>query len=84
MEPSSEEGTTFKEQVLPQASLNALKDSQKLGITVGAPTIEGDDSLSITGTLDSAQGGDGQTFTQTVLPRHRSAVKRYFEREPEK
>ena len=84
MEPSSKEGISFKEEVLPPASLNALKDSQRLGISLGAPEIETESGSHISGALDAAKGGEGQTTTQTVLPRHRSAVKRYFERESEK
>ncbi len=78
---SSEESTAFKEQVLPPASFAALKDSTVIGVTAAAPTVEGTPATSGTGALDSATAGSGEAFSQTVLPRHKGAVKRYFERE---
>jgi hypothetical protein len=30
--------------------------------------------------LNSAASGGGSAYTQTILPRHRGAVKRYFDR----
>jgi len=84
MEPSSEEGIRFKEEVLPPASLNALKDSRQLGISVGVPQIEKEGGSQVLDVLSTSKRGEGQTIIQTVLPRHRSAVKHYFEREAEK
>lgn len=78
---SDEENVTFKEQVLPPASLAALKDSMVFGLSVGAPSVEENLPTSGTGALDSATAGSGEAFSHTILPRHRGAVKRYFERE---
>lgn len=75
---SSERGAKFKEQVLP-SSLAGLKDSQLVGRSSGAPTIEKPGPRQ-TGALKGAAAGGGSAFTSTVLPRHRGAVNRYFER----
>jgi len=77
-DPSSERGAKFKEQVLP-SSMSSLKDSELIGRSTGAPGVE-KSGASQTGALKSAEAGGGSAFTQTVLPRHRGAVNRYFER----
>jgi len=79
-EGSSEEDAKFKEQVLPAASLAALKESMTIGVTVEAPTVE-DGAASLSGdVLGQAEAGGGEAFRRTILPRHKGAVKRYFER----
>ena len=75
---SSEHGAKFKEQVLP-SSLADLKDSELIGRSAGAPGIEKNGPQQ-SGALKGAAIGGGSAFTQTVLPRHRSAVNKYFER----
>jgi len=77
---SDESGAVFKEQILPPASLSALKDSMMVGVSVGAPSVEDNPASSGTGALNSAAAGSGEAFSQTILPRHKGAVKRYFER----
>jgi hypothetical protein len=77
---SSKEGTEFKEVVLPPADLAALKESRITGVSRNAPTGE-DGGPSASGALSGSTAGGGSAHTQTVLPRHRGAVKRYFERE---
>ena len=77
-DPSSERGAKFKEQVLP-SSLAGLKDSELIGRSTGAPGVEKTGSQKA-GALKGAAAGGGSAFTQTVLPRHRGAVNRYFER----
>jgi hypothetical protein len=78
---SNEEDTIFKEQVLPPASLAALKDSMLIGVSIGAPTVEENPESSTTDALNSATVGSGEAFSHTVLPRHKGVVERYFERE---
>ena len=79
-EGSAEEDTTFKEQVLPPASLAALKESAILGVSVGAPSVEKNLPPSEPDILDSTTAGSGKAFRHTILPRHKDTVKRYFER----
>ena len=75
---SSERGAKFKEQVLP-SSLASMTDSELIGRSTGAPGVEKNGSQQ-SGALRGASTGGGSAFTQTVLPRHRGAVNRYFER----
>ncbi|MFO0928268.1 MAG: hypothetical protein U0736_14720 [Gemmataceae bacterium] len=78
---TSEAGARFKELELPPAALQSLKDSQLAGISTGDPTqkaAKGGPAGS--GALDTATAGGGSANTQPVLPRHRRAVERYFDR----
>jgi hypothetical protein len=77
---SSEEGMKFKEEALPPAELEALKESKLTGLSREAPTVEKGGSPSKSGALQGAAAGAGSAHTQVVLPRHRGAVERYFER----
>jgi hypothetical protein len=77
---TSEEGAKFKEQVLPPASLAALKESKLLGVSAAAPSVENAGQVSVSGALEDASAGGGSAHTYTILPRHRGPVKRYFER----
>jgi DNA-binding transcriptional ArsR family regulator len=76
---TSEQGAKFKEQVLSPSALAGFKDSQLVGRSVGAPSVENVEAPK-SGALSGAGPGGGSAFTQTVLPRHKPAVKRYFER----
>jgi hypothetical protein len=78
---SSQEGVAFKEQVLPPATLAALKDSQVIGLGTGAPQLETGAGPSAFGALNAAAAGGGSAVSMTIYPRHRAAVQRYFERE---
>lgn len=73
----------FKEKALPPASASALNDSQVLAVSATNPNeqmIEGPDA-SQGGGLAGASAGAGSANTQTILPRHRGAVRRYFDQE---
>lgn len=79
-EGSSKEGAKFKEQVLPAASLAALKESMTIGVSVESPTVEEGSAPVSADVLGQAEAGGGEAFRRTILPRHKGAVKRYFER----
>ena len=79
-EGTDAQGAKFKEQVLPPASLAALKESKLVGISTGTPETPKSGPDSGTGALKGAASGAGSARTHTVLPRHRGAVRRYFER----
>jgi hypothetical protein len=70
----------FKEEALPPAELEALKGSRLAGLSREAPTVEKGGTPSKSGALQGAAAGTGSAHTQVVLPRHRGAVERYFER----
>jgi hypothetical protein len=74
------DGTAFKERALPPAALSNLKNSLRLGTSKGAPKPTTDGYTYTTGALTGAQSDDGSTRTHTILPKHREAVERFFER----
>jgi hypothetical protein len=77
---SSEKDAKFKEKVLPPAIVAGLNDSQMVGLSASAPTVD-QGGIAAHGALNGAATGGGSAYTQTVLPRHKGAVKRYFERQ---
>ena len=79
-DPTTEDGFKFKEEALPPAKLKALKDSRKIGLSAGAPGKSQGAETTGSGALTGAEGDGGSASTQVVLPRHRGAVERYFER----
>jgi len=82
-DPSSSDNTAFKEQVLPPATMAALKDSHLAGVSVSAPSAaDGQENLEA-GTLSGAEAGSGQAVRHKVLPKHKAAVQGYFQREGE-
>jgi hypothetical protein len=76
---SNEKDARFKEKVLPPSSVAGLNDSQLVGLSASAPTAD-TSGVAAHGALNSAASGGGSAYTQTILPRHRGAVKRYFDR----
>jgi len=80
-DPANVENAQFKEQTLPPASMGALRDSLKTGTSISAPELADPNTAVESGALSGAEAGGGSAQTQTVLPRHRGAVEKYFERE---
>lgn len=78
---TSEDGVKFKEQELPKAKLDAMKDSRLSAVSMGTPKVDEKAGGSRGGALKDAAAGGGAAFTHTILPRHQGAVKKYFERE---
>ena len=79
-ESTTEEGAKFKAEALPLSDIASLEDSEIVGLSIGAPSVNTSSNPSQSGGLSGATTGGGSSFTQTVLPRHKGAVKRYFER----
>ena len=77
---TTEEGANFKAEALPLSNIASLEDSEIVGLSVGAPSVETSNLPPQSGGLSGATAGGGSSFNQTVLPRHKGAVKRYFER----
>ena len=77
-EGTTEEGAKFKEQTLPSNSLNP-EDSQMTGLSVSEPKVE-NAGPQTGGALTGSTTGNASANTQKILPRHKGAVKRYFER----
>jgi hypothetical protein len=78
--PSDENGLRFKEQILPPRDLDALKESRIEGVSQAAPKVGNEGHQARAGALANSAAGGGSANTQAVLPRHRGAVERYFER----
>lgn len=74
-----DEGFGFQETPLPPASLSSLEDTELVGMSSSAPHTDPGEA-SGGSTLGSAQAGGGSAVKRTVLPRHRGAVQRFFER----
>ncbi len=80
-EPSSPDGARWREQVLDPSSLAALHQSHLLGLTAADPGALETPPVATAGALDPvATAGGGAAYTHTLLPRHRGAVERYFDR----
>ena len=76
--PSSEDGTEFKEEKLgPSVPLDQAKLA---GVTRTAPKVTGGEAILTKGALGQAGTGGGSARTAPVLPRHRGAVSRFFDR----
>jgi hypothetical protein len=75
---SFEEGAEFQEQKL---GLSVPLEQAKLaGVTITAPEVTGGEAILGQGALNTAQAGGGNALAAPVLPRHRTAVKRFFTR----
>ena len=77
---TTEEGAKFKAEALPLSNIASLEDSELVGLSAAAPSVETASVTPKSGGLSGATAGGGSSVTQTVLPRHKGAVKRYFER----
>ena len=77
---TTEEGAKFKAEALPLSDIASLEDSEIVGLSIGTPSVNTFSEPSQSGGLSGATTGGGSSFNQTVLPRHKEAVKRYFER----
>ncbi len=78
-EGSDEKNAKFKEKTLPPAAVAGLQDSQMVGLSAAAPEVQ-KGNLAAHGALNQTASGGGSAYTQTILPRHKGAVKRYFDR----
>jgi len=75
------DGTKSKPQALPPAAVAALKKSRLSGVSLGSPSKAGDKTTDTgVGALSGATAGGGSAHTHVILPRHRGAVGRYFDR----
>jgi hypothetical protein len=77
---STDEGAKFKEEALPPAELAALKESQLSGVSKAQPTRDPKAGAPQAGGLTGAAAGGGSANAAPVLPQHRGAVGRYFDR----
>lgn len=79
-EKSPEDQKKFKEAILPPTRLAELKKSRVLGSTKVQPKVGNEGEIADSGALSGSQSGGGSAVKQTILPRHRRTVDRYFDR----
>ena len=78
-EGSDEANAKFKEKALPPGAVAGLQDSQLVGLSASAPEVQ-KGNLAAHGALNNSATGGGSAHTQAVLPKHKGAVKKYFDR----
>lgn len=78
-EPSSLEGSGFQPIAVDS---NAIEQDQSVFVSDGAAVPDGElaGSGSAGGAIDSSRAAESRSAVPVVLPRHREAVRRYFER----
>lgn len=77
---STLENTKFKESVLPPGMLDKPRD-EVVGITIAAPETDVADSAPRSAARAATAASGDETWKGTVRPRHRSVVKRYFDKQ---
>jgi hypothetical protein len=78
---TDEQGAKFQDEELPPSELQKLRDSELQRLTKGDPSNQKKGQGTVTGgALGGAQAGGGASTNQPILPRHRGAVERFFER----
>ena len=77
---STLENTKFKESVLPPGMLDKPRD-EVVGITIAAPETDIAESAPRSAARAATAASGDETWKGTVRPRHRSVVKRYFDKQ---
>lgn len=77
---STLENTKFKESVLPPGMLDKPRD-EVVGITIAAPETDVATSAPRSAARAVTAASGDETWKGTVRPRHRSVVKRYFDKQ---
>ena len=78
-EGSSENDLKFQEHALPPAA--NLSDAHLVGLSKAAPQVNDSATIVQAGALSDAQGNGGSAHAQVILPEHRQAVQKFFERD---
>jgi hypothetical protein len=76
---TSEKDVKFQEHALPPSA--HLSDAQFVGVSKAVPELSGNDVAAGHGALDNAVASGGTAHSQVILPEHRQAVQRFFERD---
>ena len=77
---SSEHQLKFKDEALPAPAAQAIEDSVAIGMAVSAPQVGSTSGDTPSGRVDWQKSEKSGGESDIILPRHRSAVRRYFER----
>ena len=76
---TSEANLKFQAHALPPSS--HLSDAQLVGVSKAAPELSANDVAAGHGALDNAAASGGSGHAQVILPEHRQAVQKFFNRE---
>jgi hypothetical protein len=82
-EPTAEGNTRFQEVALPPAAVAALGRQFLLGMSVADPSTAEGTAAAPTAAPAALPAGEGAAVVRELLPQHRGAVRRYFERAPQ-
>jgi hypothetical protein len=77
---SSEHSLKFKDEALPTPASTDLEDSVAIGMAISAPQVETSLEQGSSGPVDWQKSDKSGGESDVILPRHRSAVKKYFDR----
>ncbi len=78
--PTDPKDFKFKAQKLKAAELSLRKKDRTIGVSVGAPKLIKDADTTSSARLNQSAASGGSSTKQTVLPRHRAVVEKFFER----
>jgi len=73
---TDENGSAFNTELLPSGSFSSPQDSTQIGLSASAPKVS--ETTSTFQNLNSDLQGNAGAHTHQLLPKHRSAVTRYF------
>ena len=79
--PSPESGARFEAKKLPADALPALEHSRRVGARAARPETNGSAAGSKGGGLSERAAGEAGAAGARVLPKHRDAVRGYFDRD---
>jgi hypothetical protein len=80
--PNGKDEAQFKEEVLPPGAVDAMRSTSLQEVRGKNIVHRKTADPAASGALARASAGSGSANTEVLLPRHRAAVERYFERKP--
>jgi hypothetical protein len=80
-DPGAEEKVEMRSEMLPTGAARSLDEAPTVGVSAAAPDAYDPSVEAGTGALRGAAAGGGSAARERVLPQHRAAVERYFERD---
>ena len=78
-EMSPEATAGFKEETIPLSEVSAAQENLLMGISRGKPEQNADALPVSPGMLSDTPAGSGSAIIRRTLPRHKEAVRRYFD-----
>jgi hypothetical protein len=79
-EGTSEDNTSFREEVLNSQQPDNMEESETIAMSKGTPEVEKKREAIKRGGFAGGSKSGGEAAGQIILPKHRAAVRNYFER----